>query len=890
MEKPRPLVSIIVRTKDRPKLLKKALKSIAAQTYRPLEVVLVNDGGCDLDTKEIMHTLGDIALNYVRLEKNMGRAYAGNAGARNSRGSYIGFLDDDDTFYPDHIETLTRTLEEWDFQVAYSDAHISAVDPGAEDTELAETQKRVFSSKDFSFSELVTDNYIPLMTIVFSSKTFKETGGFDESFDLYEDWDLLIRIAARSPFCHIKKTTAHYLQWSATAQVAQSPEFLEKADAAHCKIIDKHRALFTPEIIRSLVADRRALNASEKRVSDKEELLRGLQEDLRRKDTETAALQDTIRQKDTETAALKEMLGKKEQLLTDLQGDLRRKETDLAALDKALRARETDIAELKDAGAGLERALRDKTEALDLVYNSHGWRLLLSYYRVRDYLLPPQSKRRVLIKTVFKTLANPEQNIRKLNAMTIRKFFYYLRHADPSVLEYKVNKKLSGSSSAGQPVQPVDYGVFATQDVTPPDKNRVLLIGDWGLDAVGPHSDWKGLFVGHLRSLDYQVSQVEDDEMTEDYFRKHGGRFCYIIGTGAETCLKLFPFARAYAPQGRLIYVSTASNPHVETMELINVLTSDRVVTDSDQRGAELSRQGPSVEIEVIHDGEDMRPKIGRLMASVMEKSIGPPELPEMNTVKSPPAASGPSGSGNGVESKYRAGGAVLVAGIYLAGQKNSIEHIVGEFRKSGNFNVTQRWAALGGEAPSAEVDAVTVLKSKDPAPKMMLINRLLEGQDLKKYDYIILCDDDILLPENFLDDFLGLQGRYDFAAAQPARTHNSYIDHFIVEQLDGLRARRTRFVEIGPLVSYRRDLIPHIFPFDQATPMGWGFDYVLPCIAEKHDLRIGIIDATPVDHSMRKPVQNYKYSDAKKAMETYLSSNAHLSREEAFSILEAYS
>ena len=63
------MVSIIVRTKDRPELLKSAIASIAEQTYRPIEVVLVNDGGCDLDIEELKAILGDITLNYVRLEK-----------------------------------------------------------------------------------------------------------------------------------------------------------------------------------------------------------------------------------------------------------------------------------------------------------------------------------------------------------------------------------------------------------------------------------------------------------------------------------------------------------------------------------------------------------------------------------------------------------------------------------------------------------------------------------------------------------------------------------------------------------------------------------------------------------------------------------------------------
>jgi glycosyltransferase involved in cell wall biosynthesis len=59
-----PLVSIIIRTKDRPKLFKRALQSIAEQTCRPIEVVLVNDGGCDLDIEELKTILGDVSLNY----------------------------------------------------------------------------------------------------------------------------------------------------------------------------------------------------------------------------------------------------------------------------------------------------------------------------------------------------------------------------------------------------------------------------------------------------------------------------------------------------------------------------------------------------------------------------------------------------------------------------------------------------------------------------------------------------------------------------------------------------------------------------------------------------------------------------------------------------------
>ena len=105
-----PLVSIIVRTKDRPKLLRNALKSIAAQNYRPIEVVLVNDGGCDLPPEDLKGVLGDVDLNYIRLEHNTGRAHAGNVGIENSKGEFIGFLDDDDELYPEHLEILTDRM------------------------------------------------------------------------------------------------------------------------------------------------------------------------------------------------------------------------------------------------------------------------------------------------------------------------------------------------------------------------------------------------------------------------------------------------------------------------------------------------------------------------------------------------------------------------------------------------------------------------------------------------------------------------------------------------------------------------------------------------------------------------------------------------------------
>ena len=233
--------------------------------------------------------------------------------------------------------------------------------------------------------------------------------------------------------------------------------------------------------------------------------------------------------------------------------------------------------------------------------------------------------------------------------------------------------------------------------------------------------------------------------------------------------------------------------------------------------------------------------------------------------------------------------GSVLVLGIYLADQMNNVEEIVRQFNAPGKWRVVQKWAAIGEKRAKGCAQKATYKQFQKGLPKFTLLNQMLSGEDLRKYDYIVICDDDIKMEDGFLDRYLDLVKKHDFALAQPARTHNSYIDHHFVEQLTGIQARRTRFVEIGPLFSIRKDIFDVFFPFDESSPMGWGYDFVWPCIIERLGLRMGIVDAAPVDHSMRKPAKNYSYEEARTSMDKYLSKKTNLPKAEAFRILESY-
>lgn len=231
----------------------------------------------------------------------------------------------------------------------------------------------------------------------------------------------------------------------------------------------------------------------------------------------------------------------------------------------------------------------------------------------------------------------------------------------------------------------------------------------------------------------------------------------------------------------------------------------------------------------------------------------------------------------------------VLVLGIYLANKPNTVTDLVKIFNASKDHNVIQEWVALNGPAPNNEVAGVTVKYLSGRTPKFQIINDLIKDKDLSGYDYIVLCDDDVVLPINFVDDFIALQSKLEFAIAQPARTLNSYIDHPIVARHVGVHARQTRFVEIGPVVSFHKSAFSFVFPFDETSPMGWGYENVWSHEAHKRDLKIGIIDVVCVDHSLRKPVENYQWQQADSEMRLFLSKHEHTPLDDCFHVVTSY-
>ncbi|MBC8418116.1 MAG: PIG-L family deacetylase [Desulfobacterales bacterium] len=240
-----PLVSVIVRTKDRPKLLANALRSIAEQSYANLEIVVVNDGGQDV--KDVATALaGGIPVTYIAHEKSKGRSAAANSGLKAARGLYLNFLDDDDVFYPDHVETLVSAILSRDEKVVYSSVLSAHFSGPAENPENC-IKKVVNHDIDFDADRILFQNYIPIMSALFHRDILSKVEGFSEDLTLFEDWDFWIRVSRHFHFHHIDKVTAEYRFYGAkTTEEShrQKYEYLK----AQAQIFDRATPFLTGEI------------------------------------------------------------------------------------------------------------------------------------------------------------------------------------------------------------------------------------------------------------------------------------------------------------------------------------------------------------------------------------------------------------------------------------------------------------------------------------------------------------------------------------------------------------------------------------------------------------------------------------------------------------------
>lgn len=207
-----PKVSVIMRSFNRsPKIIKEALTSLKNQTYQNFEVIFIEDGTCNAQSI-ILKEFSTLDITYIPLEENKGRSFAGNIGLQTSKGEYICFLDDDDLFFADHLEVLVREISrDASLDAVYSKAFVTPIT--VENKDLGEYKVHdyyVEFNVEFNKLRLIQGNYFPIQSVLFRKKLYITNGGFDQTIDFHEDWDLWLRYALKSQFKLVDKVTSIY--------------------------------------------------------------------------------------------------------------------------------------------------------------------------------------------------------------------------------------------------------------------------------------------------------------------------------------------------------------------------------------------------------------------------------------------------------------------------------------------------------------------------------------------------------------------------------------------------------------------------------------------------------------------------------------------------------
>lgn len=194
MERPEPLVSVILPTYNRAFYLSRAIESVFSQNYRNIELIVIDDGSTD-NTREVVEKIGDKRIVFMRTPTNRGVSSARNAGIRRAKGEYIAFQDSDDIWLPGKLAKQVEVLEGLTEDTAFvycimSRTNTAGVKHFVPDDSISRELRR-----GRLFKKLLIRNYIGAPAVCIRRSVLENVGTFDTQMPSLEDYDLLLRIA-----------------------------------------------------------------------------------------------------------------------------------------------------------------------------------------------------------------------------------------------------------------------------------------------------------------------------------------------------------------------------------------------------------------------------------------------------------------------------------------------------------------------------------------------------------------------------------------------------------------------------------------------------------------------------------------------------------------------
>ena len=217
-------VSVIIPTYNRGNLIIKSIKSVLNQTFKNLEVIVIDDGSSD-NTEHLVNKITDKRLKYVKLSSNKGSSNARNIGIKNANGQFISFQDSDDIFYPNKIEKQLKNiinrnsiLDFCKINVIYNSTYSYLIPNKRQENSIL---------KGDIFNELISrGNFISTQSMLIRTNYMKK-----HLFDIYmprlQDYDVILSMIPKVKISYTKEVLVDlHIQ---NNSITRSPRKLKKA-------------------------------------------------------------------------------------------------------------------------------------------------------------------------------------------------------------------------------------------------------------------------------------------------------------------------------------------------------------------------------------------------------------------------------------------------------------------------------------------------------------------------------------------------------------------------------------------------------------------------------------------------------------------------------------
>jgi glycosyltransferase involved in cell wall biosynthesis len=229
-----PLVSVVIPTSNRANLLKRALESVLSQTYRKLEILVIDDASRD-NTRAVVEAFKDDRIRYLRHDINLGGSAARNSGIRAAKGHFIAFLDDDDEWVPEKTQKQLTMFSRFDAVLCtcYKNGRSMGKWFAREIVRLEDLRRNPYSVGGTG-------------VLMAKSKILKNLL-FDESLPLYQDWDLFIRLAHRCDIGYLNAPLLVYNEGDHQRITNRRASLTANEMEKQAAMLHKHKGFFGPK-------------------------------------------------------------------------------------------------------------------------------------------------------------------------------------------------------------------------------------------------------------------------------------------------------------------------------------------------------------------------------------------------------------------------------------------------------------------------------------------------------------------------------------------------------------------------------------------------------------------------------------------------------------------